>query len=317
MIKIFLFRLTPLPATPVRNRLTLGKRKRRDETPPTPRSPPPQPTPATPSFILSTPTPPLSRPVTPTPSPPVRLGTSPCACCGIEKVQLKTHVRNTEVCLKFYKDQYNNQDIHRIFDIIKNQKKQAKRRIDRENGIPRADHANRGNNSIRTQKKLFCQKITSLFEKRCVFCKRYTGFETIELRDVGTDVDVDISSQFEGCYWICKLCKSIKDTLLHGECVLQALADVEVRSLEEMKKIVGLVEYVSGEYIQPVLLPIIGEVDFQFIDDQTKLEEDAHALVFEHMCSMKNKEAISAERINHFSQVGHYDAGVLLDTMYR
>ena len=148
---------------------------------PTPQPPPPQPqeTPATPSSGLPTPTPPQtppsSRPDTPAPShcTPVGKDTSPYACCGIEVVKVKHHVRYSEVCLEFYRDKYGMQDIDRIFNIIKNQKKQAKRRNDREQGIQREDNERRGNYSIRTQKKHFTMNITSLFEKRCVFCQRY------------------------------------------------------------------------------------------------------------------------------------------------
>ena len=37
-----------------------------------------------------------------------------------------------------------------------------------------------------------------------------------------------------------------------------------------MKKSVGLVVYDSGDHIQMTYIPIIGEVEFQFCNDQTK-----------------------------------------------
>ena len=235
--------------------------------------------------------------------------------------QPKRHVRSSEVCLNFYREQYGIDDIDRIFDvIIKNQKKQEKRRNDRANGRPRdrPDNARRYNLSIRTQKKNFCKKIISLFEKRCVFCQRYTGDEKIAECDVGPDVDIASAVKYEGSYWVCKMCKSVKDRLLNGESVIRALADIEARHLEEMKQIVGLVEYNSGDHIQKTYLPIIGDVDFQFSDDPAKpVSKDSNALVFEHMVNLKNKEAISSERIQLFSQVGHHHPAFLLDTMYR
>lgn len=145
-----------------------------DETPSTPQ-PPPQSIPATSTTQTLQQTPPSSRPVTTAHSPctPARQNTSLCAWCGYEAVQVKRHVRNTEACLKFYRDEYGIQDLDRIFKIIENERKQLKRRNDRQNGTPRADNLRRGNYSIRTQKKHFVENITSLFEKRCVFCQRY------------------------------------------------------------------------------------------------------------------------------------------------
>jgi hypothetical protein len=124
--------------------------------------------------------------------------------------------------------------------------------------------------------------------------------------------------KFEGAYWMCKMCKQVKETLLNGESVVVALANIEARSLEEIKNIVGLVVYESGNYIQITLLPIIGEVEFQLSENLTKPEaRESYAMVFDNMCTMKNKEAVSAERVQLFSQVGYHDPGVLLDTMYR
>ena len=117
---------------------------------------------------------------------------------------------------------------------------------------------------------------------------------------------------------MCKFCKSVKETLLHGASVILALADIEARSLEEIKNIVGLVEYDIGSNIQTSFLPIIGEVEIELNDDHSKPEaRESHALVFKHMCTMKYNESVAPARIDLFSQVGHHDPGVLLDTMYR
>ena len=50
--------------------------------------------------------------------------------------------------------------------------------------------------------------------------------------------------------------KSAKDRLLNGESVIRALADIEARELEEIQKILGLVEYDSGDHIYTTYLLI-------------------------------------------------------------
>ena len=56
---------------------------------------------------------------------------SKCGFCDDKFARLKFHVRANLECLNYYKEYYNLDDIDRIFDLIRNNKKQEKRRSDK------------------------------------------------------------------------------------------------------------------------------------------------------------------------------------------
>ena len=62
---------------------------------------------------------------------------SKCGFCDDKFARLKFHVRANLECLNYYREYYNLDDIDRIFDLIRNNKKQEKRRSDRLLGNPR------------------------------------------------------------------------------------------------------------------------------------------------------------------------------------
>ena len=75
---------------------------------------------------------------------------------------------------------YGEECVDRIFAIIKNAKYQERRRSNRAVGINRdrtVENQRRFNLSLRSQRRLFLKKISSLFEITCIFCKSQSGYK--------------------------------------------------------------------------------------------------------------------------------------------
>ena len=95
-------------------------------------------------------------------------------------------------CLRFYKEEYNCACLDTIFQRIKNDRGQDRRRQDRDIGIIRdrqQENLLRKRISIRTQKKNFQEYISSFYEVYCIFCKSLNGTEKAAEDDRGLNYE--------------------------------------------------------------------------------------------------------------------------------
>ena len=235
---------------------------------------------------------------------------------------MKRHVGNTQGCLEHYKHVYGEESLDRIFQTIKNDRYQEKRRANRAAGKNRdrtAERARRINISVRSKRRLYLTKISSVFEITCIFCKSQSGSMKIGVED--TDVKKvagDLKKYMHnGSLWCCKLCAELKSNLRNGEPLSEALMQIQTRTLEEMQQIVGLFEVETEDNSRAVLYPLIdGHIPYEY-PDPSKPEADLTAMVFNRMSKLQHEEPVSKERIDFFSNVAFHDPGTLLDTMYR
>ena len=175
---------------------------------------------------------------------------------------------------------------------------------------------------MRSKRRLFLQKISSLFEITCIFCKSQSGYKKIGDQD--NDVELvrategDLTKYMHlGSLWLCKLCEEIKSNLRNGEPVVDALEQIQTRTIEEMQQVVGLLQVETEENTRAVLFPMIGANIQYETPDPSKPEADLTAMIFDRMSKLQNKEPVSKERLAFFSNVAFHDPGTLLDTLYR
>ena len=174
-------------------------------------------------------------------------------CCRREFPQLKRHVRMSPDCLTFYKEEYDCDCLDTIFNRMKNDRRQEKRRNDRDSGIIRdrqQENVLRKRTSTRTQKKKFTEYISTLYEVYCIFCKSLNGSEKIaeEDRDLNYK-ERDTDFQQDGSYWICKTCINIRSNLLNGEYLEEILDVNEEEDIEDVNEVVRFIKYETEEYV--------------------------------------------------------------------
>jgi hypothetical protein len=238
-------------------------------------------------------------------------------------------VKNSKDCLNFYTNKYDNNNLDRIFEIIKNENRQEKRRSDRQNGVGRdrlAENQRRQNVSVRRQKKNYIHAITGMLEIPCVFCRSYfsSGIEKIPDSDIDLKNelipfgDLVLQKTYKGDIWICSNCKLVKSNLRNGEQLISSLEQLTVRDMEDITKTVGFVRYENEFCIESSFLPIIGTVEHvdQAVSSST-VEVESTAMVFDSMCELVLPDSVSIERVHFVANRGDIHPAVALDTMYR
>ena len=160
-------------------------------------------------------------------------------------------MRNSRVCLNYYYQKFGNDDIDQIFEIISNERKREKRRTARLSGVIRdrtRDNNIRRNISERTRKINYELKLLHIYEISCVFCKSLNGeFCLPEDENELVGQPGTIHLRYDDAYWICKCCRDIKASLLNQESLVEELSKIQLRQVDDMKNIVGLVQYENGK----------------------------------------------------------------------
>ena len=241
-----------------------------------------------------------------------------CGCCRGEFHQLKRHVRESPICLRFYKEEYNCACLDTIFQRIKNDRRQDKRRQDRDIGI-RRDREQENLLRRRTEKRNFQEYISSLYEVYCVFCKSLNGTEKVadDDRDLNYYEERETEYKHGGSYWICKTCIKIRSNLLNGEFLEEMIENMEEEELDDMKEVVGLIRYEEEEYIGSTFLPIIGEVKTNLLEHTTeKTGRESTAMVFDHMAELKFHNSVEKEKVYHLLDKESIEPAILLNTLY-
>jgi hypothetical protein len=256
-----------------------------------------------------------------------------CQNCHATVTYLRKHLKDTEMCAIYYKEQFAMEDIDDIANKIirddRNMNRRNKRREDVANGNARdrtveieqrrdRSHMDCWNDHFRNQYNLLVVP--------CVFCEckfsRGKGMEKLPDDDIQLVMLLDVYPErrekhmFENDLWKCKTCEAMSKRLNGNQSLCDCFMEVLNIDENDASETVLIMRYDDSDYLSSVFLPKLnGETELEYCD-ATNDEKQFTAMIPNSLVRLSTEGSIQPEVAEFFVNRTEIDSCILLSALY-